>query len=175
MTPVVIALGANLGDAHAALREAVAALPGAGVVVRAVSSVYQTDPVGGPEQPVYLNAVVVGETALDPEALLRALQRIEDEHGRTREVRWGPRTLDLDIISLGGLTMSEDHLTVPHPRAAERGFVLIPWLEIDPQAQLPDGRRVADLAAACDSGAVRRSALGVTGPGTNTDPVEEGR
>jgi len=160
MSRVVIALGANLGDARAALQSAVAALPGAGIEVRACSGVYETDPVGGPEQPVYLNAVVLGETELAPHALLRALQSIEDRHGRTREVRWGPRTLDLDIVTIDGVTMDEESLTVPHPRAADRGFVLVPWLEVDPGAVFPDGRRVADLVAVDDAGVgVRRTAL----------------
>ncbi len=166
MIGVVIALGANLGDAHGALQAAVDALPAAGVEVTSVSAVYETDPVGGPEQPVYLNAIAVGCTGDEPHELLRRLQRIEDAHGRVREVRWGPRTLDLDIICLGSVEVADEVLTVPHPRAAERGFVLIPWLDADPGAVLPDGRRVADLVAALDvAHGVRRTDLRLTAPG----------
>ena len=102
MVPVVVAMGANLGDARATLERAVQAVSGiSGMRVRAVSPLVETDPVGGPQQPAYLNAVLVGETTLAPEDLLDRLHEIEGDHGRTREVRWGARTLDLDIIQVG--------------------------------------------------------------------------
>lgn len=140
MTPsshaVVIALGANLGDPVAALRGAAAALAGSGITITSASSLYETEPVGGPEQPRYVNAVVVGATGLAPLDVLDALQGIEQTWGRTREVRWGPRTLDLDLISYDDLVMDTERLTLPHPRAAERAFVLVPWAEADPAARL---------------------------------------
>ncbi|GAA1902123.1 2-amino-4-hydroxy-6-hydroxymethyldihydropteridine diphosphokinase [Lapillicoccus jejuensis] len=156
--PVVVALGANLGDAGetlaAAVRE-VAALRG--VRVRAVSPLVETDPVGGPEQPVYLNAVLLADSTLDPAALLAALHGVEVAHGRTREVRWGARTLDLDLLQVGragtpGEVRSDDpDLTLPHPRAHERGFVLVPWLAADTDAVARDGagavRPVRELLA----------------------------
>lgn len=157
--PAVIALGANLGDPAATLTAAVReidALPG--VSVRAVSPFVDTAPVGGPpDQPRFCNAVLLADTRLPARALLQALHGIEAAHGRTREVHWGPRTLDLDVVQIGDpaegsdLVESSEHLVVPHPRAHERSFVLAPWHEVDPAAVLRhDGRvvRVADLLAA---------------------------
>lgn len=160
---VVIALGSNLGDPVTTIAEAMMWL-GDVVAVEAESPVYRTDPVGGPEQPDYANAVVVGRTHLTPWALLEAMQQIETDHGRTREVRWGPRTLDLDLISYGTpggpdeAVLNDPALTVPHPRAHERGFVLVPWLAADPDARLRVGeavQRVADLVQSCDTTGVR--------------------
>lgn len=151
----VIALGANLGDPLATLREAVAAVSGLGAIV-AVSSVYDTDPIGGPDQPVYCNAVLLLETDLRPEALLSALQGIEHDHGRTRDVRWGARTLDLDIIDVDGRVSDDPQLTLPHPRAHERGFVLLPWLEIDPLAVIAGAGPVRTLVDAVSGQGVRR-------------------
>ncbi len=163
--PVVVALGAHLGDAHAPLESAVHAVAGLpGMRVRAVSPLVETDPVGGPEQPVYLNAVLVGDTTLDPDDLLRRLHEIEADHGRTREVRWGARTLDLDLIQVGTpasgseVRREEPALTLPHPRAHERGFVLVPWSLADPAATIAaDGqvRPVADLVGEVDTSGVR--------------------
>jgi 2-amino-4-hydroxy-6-hydroxymethyldihydropteridine diphosphokinase len=137
MTRAVIALGANLGDARAALAGAVEAITAtAGVTVLAESSVYSTAPIGGVEQPDYLNAVVVVDTSLSPHELLDRLHDIENAWHRTREVRWGPRTLDLDLIDYFGVTSGDPELTLPHPRAHERAFVLVPWLEADPEAEL---------------------------------------
>jgi 2-amino-4-hydroxy-6-hydroxymethyldihydropteridine diphosphokinase len=137
MTRAVIALGANLGDARAALRgasEAIETTPGLSVLAQ--SSVYSTAPIGGVEQPDYLNAVVIVDTTLSPRALLDRLHDIENSWHRTREVRWGPRTLDLDLIDYTGVTSEAPELTLPHPRAHERAFVLVPWLEADPEAEL---------------------------------------
>jgi dihydroneopterin aldolase/2-amino-4-hydroxy-6-hydroxymethyldihydropteridine diphosphokinase len=156
----VLALGTNLGDRAAILRAAVAELDEAdGIQVDAVSPVVETDPVGGPDQPDYLNAVVLITTTLAPDALLAAGQRIEAGHGRERAIRWGPRTLDVDLIRYGDLLSTDPALELPHPRAERRAFVLAPWLAVDPQAWLPglSGRRpVAPLlAVAADRAGVR--------------------
>ena len=142
-TRAVLALGANLGDRLAALQGAVDALCAHGQVeVLAVSSVYSTAPVGGPEQDDYLNAVVLVDIELSPHELLALAQRIETDHHRTREVRWGPRTLDVDLIALqdaeGEVIMDTADLTLPHPRAFERAFVCVPWTDVEPERALPD-------------------------------------
>ena len=155
MTSAVIALGANLGDAKAALRGAVEALAATpGITVLDASPVFETDPVGGPEQPVYVNAVVLVETTLDPYGLLDRVNEIEADWHRTREVRWGPRTLDIDIIDFEGFVSNEDRLTIPHPRAHQRGFVLVPWLAVDPSAVI-HGKAVAELVNEVDVAGVR--------------------
>ena len=124
-----VALGSNLGDRESYLRLGVHGLGH----VTAMSSVYETDPVGGPDdQGHYLNMVVEVETSLDPFALLRRCQRIEGEAMRQRLVHWGPRTLDLDIVSFDGVSLTSDELTIPHPRFAERRFVLQPLADIAP-------------------------------------------
>ena len=156
--PVVIALGANLGDAQGALMSAVASIMDlAGVAAVQVSDVVETDPVGGPDQPVYLNQVVTATTWWSAPRLLSSLHRIEAEHGRVREIRWGARTLDLDLIQYGTPGMesewrseSED-LMLPHPRAHERGFVLVPWLDVDPDARLRVGEQVVAVADRLDA------------------------
>jgi dihydroneopterin aldolase/2-amino-4-hydroxy-6-hydroxymethyldihydropteridine diphosphokinase len=163
--PVVVALGANLGDARATLESAVRAVAGLpGMRVRAVSPLVETDPVGGPDQPAYLNAVMVGDTNLDPADLLRRLHEIEADHGRTREIQWAARTLDLDLIQVGRpgtgseVRREDPELTLPHPRADERGFVLVPWSLADPVATIrSDGgvRTVMDLVAEVDTSGVR--------------------
>ena len=130
-----VALGSNLGDREGFLRGALAEL---GTIV-AESHVYETDPVGGPDdQGPYLNMVVEVETTLDPFALLRRCQRIEAEAMRQRVVRWGPRTLDVDVILYEGVEIQSEELTLPHPRFAERRFVLAPLAEVAPDA-CPDG------------------------------------
>lgn len=156
--PVALALGSNLGDSATVLQAAVddlAALPG--LRLGAVSAVYRTAPVGGPEQPDYLNAVVVGETTLDPLALLTATQGVERAHHRVRDVRWGPRTLDVDVLALGDEVVDEPTLQVPHPRAHERAFVLVPWTDADPAAVIPGRGPVADLVAGVDRTGVTRT------------------
>jgi len=146
MTRAVIALGANLGDARGALAGAISALRATpGIEVLAESSVYLTAPVGGVEQPDYLNAVVTVETVLSPRELLDRLHEIESDWQRTREVRWGPRTLDLDLIDYHGVASADPSLTLPHPRAHERSFVLVPWLEADPEADLTGSGPVSAL------------------------------
>lgn len=130
-----VALGSNLGDRQGFLRLGVAGLGNVG----AMSDVYETDPVGGPDgQGPFLNMVVQVETSLDPFALLRRCQRIEAEAMRQRVVHWGPRTLDVDIVLFDSITMDGDDLTIPHPRYAERRFVLAPLADIAPEL-CPDG------------------------------------
>ncbi|HET7900896.1 MAG TPA: 2-amino-4-hydroxy-6-hydroxymethyldihydropteridine diphosphokinase [Candidatus Nanopelagicales bacterium] len=147
MKRVAFGLGANLGDTVAALQGAVDVLV-QHLEAPAVSSVYETSPVGGVEQPDYLNAVLVGDCDEPPSRLLALAHRVEQSWNRTRDVRWGPRTLDIDLLAVGAVVSDDPVLTLPHPRARERGFVLLPWAEADPDAVLPDGTRVADLAAA---------------------------
>lgn len=150
----VIALGSNLGDREATLGAALAALGAeAGVRVEVVSRLVETDPVGGPDQGDYLNAVVTGATSLPARELLAVLHRIEARHGRTRAVRWGERTLDLDLIQYGTpgaadeLQSSDPALLLPHPRAHQRAFVVMPWLDAAPHARIRVGQHVLPLAA----------------------------
>jgi len=134
----VLALGTNLGDREGTLRAALAELHDVPQLrVDAVSPVVETDPVGGPEQPDFLNAVVLVTTQLTARELLAACQSIEAGQGRERIVRWGPRTLDIDLIRYGDLLSADPVLELPHPRAEQRAFVLAPWLAVDPQAWLP--------------------------------------
>jgi 2-amino-4-hydroxy-6-hydroxymethyldihydropteridine diphosphokinase len=140
-----VALGSNLGDRLANLQRA-AGLLGARDRVRLLRSsrVYETDPVG-PPQPDYLNVVVEAETTLPPRGLLEACLAVEDEMGRVRSERWGPRVIDVDVLTYGGEEVDEPGLVVPHPRMHERAFVLAPLLELDADPPLPGGRRVASL------------------------------
>ena len=140
----VISLGANIGDANANLNLAIGLLREATQVL-AVSSYLQTKPVGGPEQPDYLNAVAIIESELPAKDLLALLNGIETAMGRTREIHWGPRVIDLDLIQYGGLLVNDEKLTLPHPRAHERRFVLAPWFEIEPEAVLLTHGRISDL------------------------------
>lgn len=160
---VVLAIGANMGDAQKTLSDAVNGLRETlGLTVTAVGPLARTAAVGGPEQQDYLNSVVIAETTLSPRELLRATQAIEKAHHRTREVHWGPRTLDIDIIIYGTLVAETDDLSIPHPRANERAFVLVPWDQADPEAFLPGlgGGPVSALAAtAPDREGVRWLAL----------------
>lgn len=154
--PVVLALGANLGDREATLVSAVRALGALdGVDVSGVSAVVETAPVGGPEQPRYLNAVLLARTTLSARGLLHACQDIEAAHARTREVRWGPRTLDVDLVAYGDLVVTTGDLVLPHPRARKRAFVLQPWLLTDPGAVLPGRGAPAPVAELL--GGLRRS------------------
>ncbi|MDQ6650788.1 MAG: 2-amino-4-hydroxy-6-hydroxymethyldihydropteridine diphosphokinase [Actinomycetota bacterium] len=155
----VVGLGANLGDRAGCLQRGLDLLAAkTDVTVRAVSRVYETDPVGGPEQPAFLNAVCLLETTLPPLELLGVLHDVEQACGRVRDVHWGPRTLDLDVISVGALVCSGPSLTLPHPLAHERAFVLVPWLDLDPAAELPGRGAVAELSAATATAGVRRCA-----------------
>ncbi len=159
MTAAALALGGNLGQPRQAIRAAIAGLQAhAAVRVRAVSSLWRTAPVGGPAQPDYLNAVVLVETTLEAHDLLRLGFQLEDAAGRVRAVRWGPRTLDLDLLAVADHRSRDPELTLPHPRAHLRAFVLMPWAEVDPGHVLePEGlpaRSVAAWAASVDSQAV---------------------
>jgi 2-amino-4-hydroxy-6-hydroxymethyldihydropteridine diphosphokinase len=140
----VVSLGANIGDPKANLDLAVALLREATEVIT-VSSYLQTKPLGGPEQPDYLNAVAIVESELPAKDLLAVLNGIETAMGRTREIHWGPRVIDLDLIQYGGLLVHDEKLTLPHPRAHERRFVLAPWFEIEPEAILLTHGRISDL------------------------------
>ncbi len=148
---VAIGLGANLGDCRASLEFAITrfgAEPGCRLPAR--SRFVRSEPVGGPPQPDYLNAVVIIETALDPLALLAVARDVERAAGRDRhrEVRWGPRVLDVDLLSYGDLIVNNAELRLPHPRALERGFVLQPWADVDPDYPIPGtGLTVAEAWA----------------------------
>lgn len=150
--PAVLAFGSNLGDREATLRAALDALRSEpGIRVEAVSALYETPalkPDGIDEEaPAYLNAVARIDTVLDPLALLAVVNRVEDALGRLRAERWGDRTIDIDIVDYDGLVSDDERVTLPHPRAHERAFVLVPWLDVDPEAVLTGHGRVADLAA----------------------------
>jgi 2-amino-4-hydroxy-6-hydroxymethyldihydropteridine diphosphokinase len=146
---VALSLGANLGDRLATLQGSLDRLVGSGLLQDArVSSVYETEPVGGPEQPGYLNAVVVATSTASPHELLALAHGVEQAYGRTREIRWGARTLDIDVLTVGDLVSADPDLTLPHPRAHERGFVLVPWAQVAPSARLVGHGPVASLAAA---------------------------
>ncbi|MEU3018340.1 MULTISPECIES: 2-amino-4-hydroxy-6-hydroxymethyldihydropteridine diphosphokinase [unclassified Nocardiopsis] len=150
-TRAVLSLGSNLGDRRAALQGAVDLLAaGEGVTPVAVSPVYETAPVGGPDQGAFLNAVLVVDTTGTPADLLEAARSAERAFERVREVRWGPRTLDVDVIAFGDLTDDDPELTLPHPRAHERAFVLRPWLDTDPGAVVPGRAPVAVLLASVE-------------------------
>ncbi|NRQ36108.1 2-amino-4-hydroxy-6-hydroxymethyldihydropteridine diphosphokinase [Nonomuraea sp. NN258] len=154
---VVLALGSNLGTRFQTLQGALDTLFDAPELefVQA-SPVYETDPVGGPDgQKPYLNAVVVAETTLPPRALLERAQSVENAFGRVREERWGPRTLDVDLIVVGDTVSDDPELTLPHPRAHERAFVLVPWSKADPDGEIPGHGRIADLLAGLDQQGVR--------------------
>jgi len=143
-----LGLGSNLGDRLTFLQRAVDLLDAdRRTRVDAVSSVYQTEPVGGPEQEPYLNIAVRVATRRTPRGLLRLGQQVERELGRTREVRWGPRTIDVDVLLYDDRQISTRRLVVPHPRLVERPFALIPLIEVAPGATLPDGRSLVAVVA----------------------------
>ncbi|SDT27410.1 2-amino-4-hydroxy-6-hydroxymethyldihydropteridine diphosphokinase [Pseudomonas oryzae] len=151
MARVYIGLGSNLAEPRRQLEAALGALaqlPRCRLV--AVSSLYASDPLGPPDQPRYVNAAAALDCELAPLELLDALQAIEREQGRERKAeRWGPRTLDLDILLFGDLQLDEERLTVPHYHMHARAFVLYPLAEIAPELRLPDGRPLHELLAAC--------------------------
>jgi 2-amino-4-hydroxy-6-hydroxymethyldihydropteridine diphosphokinase len=155
---VVYSLGSNLGERLSNLQGGVDALRDTpDVLVVDVSSVYETEPVGGPEDsPAFLNIVLVAETTLEPRTLLERAQAVEDAFGRDRSTgRWGPRTLDVDLILVGTTQLDQPDLKLPHPRAAQRGFVLVPWAEIDARGMLPGAGRVDELAGQVDASGVK--------------------
>ena len=146
MTRYAVALGSNQGDRLDNLIAAVEAMRSV-CTVQAVSSLYETVPVGGPEQDLFLNAVVTLDSNLLPLELLDRLQEIERDRGRIRSVKWGPRTLDLDIVASEGSGHHDERLTIPHPLAAERAFVLVPLVEVWPEAVLADGVTASEALA----------------------------
>ncbi|AKE93088.1 2-amino-4-hydroxy-6-hydroxymethyldihydropteridine diphosphokinase [Cronobacter sakazakii] len=157
MTLAFIALGSNLAEPLSQVNNALAALariPGSRIV--ATSSFYRTPPLGPQDQPDYLNAAVALETTLSAEALLDNTQRIELEQGRVRKAeRWGPRTLDLDIMLFGDATINTERLIVPHYDMKNRAFMLLPLSEIAPALRFPDGERLADVLERLDCSAIR--------------------
>jgi len=156
---VVLALGSNLGDRLATLQAGVDHLSSApGLRVTAVSAVFETAPVGGPPQPDYLNAVLLAESEFPAMRILRLCQDAEQALGRVRDQRWGPRTLDVDLIACDDEVSSDPELTLPHPRAHERAFVLLPWLDVDAGAHLVGFGPVADLLPQVDQTGVTRLA-----------------
>ncbi|MEW2251982.1 2-amino-4-hydroxy-6-hydroxymethyldihydropteridine diphosphokinase [Streptomyces sp. NPDC058733] len=144
----VIALGANLGNRLETLQGAIDALEDTpGVRVKAVSPVYETEPWGVDpgSQPSYFNAVVLVKTTLPPSSLLERAHAVEEAFHRVRDERWGPRTLDVDIVAYAGVVSDDPQLTLPHPRAHERAFVLAPWYDVEPEAELPGRGAIAGL------------------------------
>lgn len=158
MSRCAIATGSNLGDRTTHLEAAMDGIGAVGSIV-AVSSVYETAPIGGPEQGPFLNAVVCIDTARTPTALLRDLLLIERSRGRVRHERWGPRTLDLDLILFDQWSIDEPGLTVPHPQMRHRRFVIEPLLEIWPDAVMPDGSPVTAATESVWSQAIVRTEL----------------
>lgn len=144
----VISLGSNLGNRLETLQGAIDALEDTpGLRIKGVSPVYETDPWGVEpgSQPSYFNAVVVLKTTLPPSSLLERAQAVEEAFHRVRDERWGPRTLDVDIVAYADVVSDDPALTLPHPRAHERAFVLAPWHDVEPEAQVPGRGAVADL------------------------------
>lgn len=154
MSVVYLGLGSNVGDRAAHLRAAVEMLRDRGIEVDAVSSAYETEPVGEVlDQPDFLNAAVRVRTELEPQALLDLCKEIEAERGRSLDApRHSPRPLDVDLLLLGDLELSTDRLTLPHPEVTSRRFVLAPLLELDPDLALPDGTRLSEALASLGSG-----------------------
>lgn len=151
ISKVVFSLGSNVGDSLEILQGAVTQLANTPDVIPVdVSSVYLTDPISEIEQPDFYNLVLICETTLEPVTLLERCLAIEEAFGRTRDVPNGPRTLDIDLIMVGKRERVSDELELPHPRAHERGFVLVPWLEADPLGELPGKGKVADLVKTVD-------------------------
>ncbi|GAA2183001.1 2-amino-4-hydroxy-6-hydroxymethyldihydropteridine diphosphokinase [Brooklawnia cerclae] len=158
LNQVVFSLGSNQGDSVDILQAAVDRLAETpNLIVVDVSPVYLTKPVGNVDQPDFYNAVLIADSTLEPTTLLERANAIEQAYGRYRDPGnpGGPRTLDIDLIVVGQRTSDTEALKLPHPRAHERAFVLVPWLDIDPRASLPQGR-VDDLVATMDTSGVRR-------------------
>ena len=155
MADVLLGLGGNVGDAAATIVAALARLEEAGVEIVARSSLYRTAPWGKTDQPPFVNACAVVRTDLHPRALLDSILTVESDLGRRRGERWGPRTIDIDILDYDGLALDEPGLTLPHPRLTERAFVLIPLAEIAPD-RVVAGRPVRDWAAEADASGVTR-------------------
>lgn len=167
----LLGLGSNVGDRRANLQAAVDALPSVGVRVTAASSVYDTDPVGEVlDQPSFLNACLLVETALEPLELLDAVKGLEAEQGRVLGgVRHGPRAIDIDILLLGDLQLTHERMTLPHEQLLSRRFVLIPALELDFELATPDGARLSDALAALGVGGTSIEGVRWAGPPLSGD------
>ena len=153
MVEVLLGLGGNLGDPAATIAAALTRLDGGGVRILRRSGFYRTAPWSVPDQPDFVNLCAAGETALSPQALLALIHRIEADLGRERRERWGPRPIDIDILTYGDAAADEPGLTIPHPRLTERAFVLVPLLDIAAE-RLVEGRTVRDWAASIDRSGV---------------------
>lgn len=159
----VLSIGSNLGDRLGYLQSAVAGLADYLAGAGAVSAVYETAPWGGVQQPAYLNAVVLVAGERSPAQWLELAHILEQAAGRTRDVPWGARTLDVDLITVDNVDSDDSTLTLPHPHAHERAFVLVPWLDVQPEAALRGHGRVADLVSTMDtSGIIRWGRLEIT-------------
>lgn len=157
MSTAVLSLGSNLGDRLGHLQRAVDGLSEYLAGANAISPVYETQPWGGVEQPPYLNAVVRVSGRRSPAQWLELAHILEQAADRVRDIHWGPRTLDVDIIIVDDIVSDDPTLTLPHPYAHERAFVLLPWLDVDPDAELPGHGRVADLLSTMDISDIERS------------------
>lgn len=175
----VLALGSNLGESEDTLERAVADLVAGGVQLVRASGLYRTAPVGGPVgQPDFVNAVIEVATDLGAYELLKLCNAVEAAHHRERLVRWGPRTLDIDVIDYDGVISEDPVLTLPHPRAQERAFVLVPWAQMDPQAYLtvtrraePSGERPDEVPAPLSREVVNVAELSRTLLGADEDAI----
>ncbi|HET6781709.1 MAG TPA: 2-amino-4-hydroxy-6-hydroxymethyldihydropteridine diphosphokinase [bacterium] len=160
MARVYMSLGSNLGDRKATLESALRHLKASRhVSVLRASSIYETEPIGYADQPWFYNLAAEVETELDPDELLALTKQVERDLNRTRQIRWGPRTIDIDILLYDDIVVNGDRLTLPHPEMTQRRFVLEPLHEIAPELKLPDGRRIADLLPNVSAQEVRRVAV----------------
>jgi len=158
MVEVLLGLGGNLGDPAATITAALRRLDTGGVTIKARSPWYRTAPWGRTDQPDFVNLCAAGETSLAPRELLDLIKLIEANLGRERRVRWGPRTIDIDILAYGDETIDEAGLRIPHPHIAGRAFVLLPLRDIAPDKMI-DGQSVREMAARVDPSGVRRMAF----------------
>lgn len=152
MAKVLLGLGTNVGNRKANLKQALRHLEEAGLSFKKISSVYETEPIGVENQGWFFNMVIEAQTGLTPQDLLSVAKHIEKEMGRMPSKRWGPRLIDIDLLMFDGMeidvtTSRNGHLQLPHPELKNRAFVLLPFLEIEPQASLPDGRPLKDFLA----------------------------
>lgn len=159
MAAVYLSFGSNLGDRESSIRKALDSLAAGGHIrVVRVSSMYETAPVGFTDQPDFINAVALVETDLSPLDLLRTILDLEREMGRVRNLRWGPRVIDIDILLYDESQVDSEELTIPHPRMMERAFVLAPLAEIAPDLVLPNGRTASQALASLGDQGVRKMA-----------------
>ena len=156
-----LGLGSNIGNREDYLKRALDLIGDVdGITVTAVSGIYETEPVGGPEQRDYCNAVAAIETGMPPRRVLETILRIEHSLGRNRDTRWGPRTIDIDILMAGDIVLSEEGLDIPHPRYRERAFVLVPFAEIAAGERDPEtGMTIGEIACGVDASGVRKSGM----------------